>query len=156
MASENPEAEQNHFVILRRYRDLPDAILVKSILDSERIECCLSDENMIRMDWFWSGLLGWVKLWVRQQDFDQAQNLIDQGPPEGFYVEGIGEFKQPRCLKCQSFDISFNALNKRVAFISAYLGLPIPLKRRGWKCHSCGHSWRQFDDAIEHHSPNSF
>jgi hypothetical protein len=100
------------------------------------------------MDWFWSGLLGWVKLWVRQQDVDQAQNLIDQSSPEGFNVEGVGEFRQPRCPKCQSVDISFKELNKPVAFISAYLGLPIPLKRRGWKCHSCGHSWRQSDDAI--------
>jgi hypothetical protein len=78
--------------------------------------------------------------------------LIDQSPPEGFNVEGVGEFQQPHCPKCHSVDISFRGLNKPVAFISAYLDLPIPLKRRGWKRHSCSHSWRQFDDGIEHHS----
>ena len=148
MATDNRENEQRQFVILRRYRDLPEALVVKSILDSDGIECFLSDENLIRMDWFWSGLLGGAKLWVRRHDVDQAQNLIDQNSPEGFNVEGVGEFQQPRCPKCQSIDISFKELNKPVAFISAYLGLPIPLKRRGWKCHSCGHSWRQSDDAI--------
>jgi hypothetical protein len=152
METDNLENEQQQFVILRRYRDLSEAVVIKSILDFEGVECLLGDENLIRMDWFWSGMLGWVKLWVRQQDIDWAQNLIDQSPPEAFNVEGVGEFKQPRCPRCQSVDVSFKGLNKPVAFISAYLGLPIPLRRRGWKCHSCGHSWHQFDDAIEHHS----
>jgi hypothetical protein len=146
---DSPENEKDHFVILRRYRELPEAVVVKSILDADGIECFLSDENLIRMDWFWSGLLGGVKLWVRQQDVDQAQNLIDQSSPEEFNVAGVGEFKQPQCPDCRSLDVSFQELIKPVAFISAYFGLPIPLKRRGWKCHSCGHSWRKFDDAIK-------
>ena len=33
------------FIMLRRYRDLPEAVIVKSILDAERIGCVLSDEN---------------------------------------------------------------------------------------------------------------
>ena len=134
--------KDTQFVILRRYRDLPEAVVAKSILDSEGIECVLSDENLVRMDWFWSGLLGGVKLWVRQEDVGQAKELIDQSPPERFEVEGVGEFTQPRCPRCQSADVSFRELRKRIAFLSAYFGLPIPLKRRGWKCHSCGHSWQ--------------
>jgi hypothetical protein len=152
MAIDNLEKEQTEFVILRRYRDLPEAVVVKSILDFSGIECFLTDENLIRMDWFWSGLLGGVKLWVRQRDIDEVQNLIDQSPPDRFDVEGAGEFQQPHCPKCESVDISFNELNKRVAFVSAFLGLPLPLKRKGWRCHSCGHSWGQLDDAIEHPS----
>jgi len=130
------------FVMLRRYRDLSEAVIVKSILDAEGIVCVLSDENLVRMDWFWSNLLGGVKLWVRQQDLENAKELINQNPPEDFDVEGVGAFSQPHCPRCQSIDISFRELNKRVAFVSAYLGLPIPLERRGWKCHACGHSWQ--------------
>jgi len=152
MATVNPENQQERFVMLRRFRDLPEAVVVKSILDSAGVECLLGDENMVRLNWFWSNLLGGVKLWVRQQDIDQAGNLIDQSSPEDFNVEGVGEFKQPRCPNCKSFDISFEELNKPVAFVSAYLGLPIPLKRRGWKCHTCGHSWPKFEETIEHKS----
>jgi hypothetical protein len=147
MANQNSDGEQTQFVILRRYRDLPEAVTVKSILDSEGIDCVLSDENLVRMDWFWSGLLGGIKLWVRRQDVEQAQNLIDQDSPDRFEVEGVGEFTQPRCPQCQSIDISFRELNKRVAFITAYFGLPIPLKRRGWKCHSCKYSWQDSHEA---------
>jgi len=144
MADETLVTKDTQFVILRRYRDLPESVVAKSILDSEGIECVLSDENLVRMDWFWSGLLGGVKLWVRQQDIPEAKELIDQSPPERFDVEGVGEFTQPHCPRCQSVDISFRELKKRVAFVSAYFGLPIPLKRRGWKCHACGHSWQDF------------
>jgi len=147
MADENLVTKDARFVILRRYRDLPVAVVAKSILDSEGIECVLSDENLVRMDWFWSGLLGGVKLWVRQEDVGQAKELIDQSPPERFEVEGVGEFTQPCCPRCQSVDVSFRELRKRLAFVSAYFGLPIPLKRRGWKCHACGHSWQDFGDT---------
>jgi hypothetical protein len=68
--------------MLRRFRDLPEAAVVKTILDAEGIDCILSDENLVRMDWFWSNLLGGVKLWVKQQDVDEAQNLIDLSPLE--------------------------------------------------------------------------
>src|SRR5712692_11342981 len=101
MATDNLEKEQKEFVILRRYRDLREGVVANSILDFDGIECSLTDENLIRMDWFWSGLLGGVKLWVRQQDINEAQNLIDQSSPDKFDVEGVGEVQQPHCPKCQ-------------------------------------------------------
>jgi hypothetical protein len=152
MPADSPEDEQKQFVLLRQFRDLPEALVAKSILDSTGIECLLGDENIVRMDWFWSNLVGGVKLWVRRQDSDQAENVIEQNSAEEFNVEGVGKYKQPRCPICKSFDISFEQLNKPVAFISASVGLPIPLKRQGWKCHSCGHSWPKFDDPTEHDS----
>jgi hypothetical protein len=144
--------EKHQFVMLRQFRDLPDALAVKSILDSAGIECLLGDENVVRLDWFWSNLVGGVKLWVRQEDVDQADNLIEQNVPEEFIVEGVGEFKQPRCPSCQSFDVSFQELNKPVAAISLFVGFPIPLKRQGWTCHACGHTWAKFDEAEQRSS----
>lgn len=135
---------------LRRFRDLPDALLAKSILDSADIECFLIDENMVRMDWLWSNAIGGVKLWVRPEDADAAE-LLDQDWLESFVIGGVGEYRQPRCPNCQSFDVSFRELIKRVAYASMlgmwFVGLIalIPLHRLGWKCHSCGHSWLESD-----------
>jgi Putative prokaryotic signal transducing protein len=137
--------------MLRRFRDLPDPLAVKSILDSAGIECLLGDENVVRLDWFWSNLVGGVKLWVRQQDMDQAENLIEQSIPEEFSVEGVGDFKQPRCPICGSFDVSLEQVNKSVALISASVGLPIPLKPKRWRCRSCGHSGPMPNDGTEFH-----
>jgi hypothetical protein len=132
-------------VTLRKFRDLPEAVLAKGMLHSAGIECFLGDENMVRMDWFYSNLVGGIKLWVRQEDAEGAAKLLDQGFSEGFDVEGVGEYKQPRCPNCQSFEISFEELNKRVAFAGVFFGIPIPLKRRGWICHSCGNKWPDSD-----------
>jgi len=148
MPTDDLEAEQAQFVVLHHFRDLTDALVVKSILDSAGIECLLGDENIVRLDWFWSNFVGGVKLWVRQRDLEQAENLIEQNPPEEFNVEGVGEYKQPRCPICKSFDVSFEPLNKPIAFMSMYAGIPLPIKHQGWKCHSCGHSWAKPDDAI--------
>ena len=139
-------------VILRRYTSAPEALVAKSVLDSADIECFLRDENMIRMDWFWSNALGGVKLCVREEDDETAAALLEQGHPETFLVEGAEEYKQPRCPKCHSMDVSFKGLVKRVAYGSlAGLWLtgmvpPIPLKQLGWKCHACGHVWEELSD----------
>jgi hypothetical protein len=110
-------------------------------LDSAAIECFLADENTIRMDWFWSNFLGGIKVCVRKVDADAASTLLDQGIPEKFNVEGVGEYQQPRCPKCQSVRASFQGLNRPVDYARALFGGSLPLHRSLWECHSCGHQW---------------
>jgi hypothetical protein len=135
-------AETRELITVHRYRNLPEALIAKSSLESAGIECFLSDENIVRMDWFWSDLLGGVKLLVGPNDADAAHEIIGQSGPEGFQVEGVGEYERPHCPKCNSMDISFEELNKPIAFASAYFGVPIPLHRTGWRCHSCRQRWQ--------------
>jgi hypothetical protein len=91
MATSDSPYENQWFVVLRRFRDLPNALLSRSILDSAAVECFLADENTIRMDWFWSNLLGGVKLCVKKADADSAASLLGQGAPEKFDVVRSGE-----------------------------------------------------------------
>ncbi len=141
MAITETEYQNQRFIVLRRFRDMPDAFLFSSILDSADIECFLADENTIRMDWFWSNLLGCIKLCVRKRDADEASSLLEQGVPEEFDIEGMGEYQQPRCPKCQSLKISFRGLNKAVDYIRALMGGPRRLHRSLWECDACGHQW---------------
>ena len=78
MATSDSQYENQQFLVRRRFRDLPAALLFDSILDSAAIECFLADENTIRMDWFWSNLLGGIKLCVRMADADTASSLLVQ------------------------------------------------------------------------------
>jgi|SRR5271165_2828148 len=135
------------FVSIRQVRDLHEALLAKGVLDSAEIECFMVDDNMVRMDWFYSNLVGGIKLCVKQEDAEAALDLLEQSIPEEFEVEGIGPYEQPRCPKCQSLDIAFEELNQPVAWISACLLAPIPLHRKTWVCHSCGQQWKELDDA---------
>jgi hypothetical protein len=81
-------------VTLGRFRDLLEALLAKSILDSADIECFLADENTIRMNWLWSNLIGGVKLWVRPEDADAAE-LLDQDYLEKWVIGGGGNTNNP-------------------------------------------------------------
>jgi len=139
-------------VTLRKFRDIPQAMVAKSILDSAGIECFLGDENTVRMDWLWSNLLGGVKLWVRQGDFAAATELLKQDFSDGFEMGGAGEYKPPKCPYCKSPDISFEELNRAVAHPGLMLGIPIPMNRVGWLCHACGKTW---SDDENHSAPSA-
>lgn len=134
-------------VIVGRFRDLPEALLAKSVLDSEGIESFLADENTIRMDWLWSNLIGGVKLWVKAENGAAAAELLREKFPEGIDVEGEPERRQDRCPKCQSADISFEELNRPASYLTVLVGVPVPVKHIGWKCHACGHQWEDASDA---------
>jgi hypothetical protein len=143
----DPEVEFQHLVPVRRFRDLPEALLAKGSLDSAGIECHLADDNMVRMDWFISNLLGGVKLLVKTADAEAAAEILDQPIPEGFDVDGVGNYHSPECPKCGSLDVSFQELNKPIAYTSAWIAIPLPVHREAWKCHACGSEWQDADPS---------
>jgi hypothetical protein len=137
------EFEKRNLVTIRKFRDLPEALLAKGSLDSAGIEAFLADDNMVRMDWFISNLLGGIKLVVDAENVEAANEILNQPIPENFDVEGVGDYQQPRCPRCQSLDVSFEELDKPIAYGSLFVNLPIPLHRKGWICHSCKHAWKE-------------
>jgi hypothetical protein len=141
------EAEHFEVIAIRRYRDIPAALLAKSVLDSAGIENFLTDVNTVRMDWLWSNALGGVRLFVKDSDASAAEELLNQSFRDSFEVEGQERFTQPRCPVCQSFDVSYKGLHNRIAYASIILHIPIPLSRLGWRCASCGHMWEDPDDV---------
>ena len=135
--------EFNETVTLRQFRDLPEALLAKGSLESAGIEAYLVDDNMIRMDWFISNLLGGIKLKVRPEDAEAAGEILNQPIPEMLDVEGVGNFEQPKCPRCQSLDVTYEELNKEFSYLTAYAGVPIPVYKKGWTCHACGNEWEE-------------
>lgn len=70
--------DRRELVVLRAFRDVPEALLAKGKLQASGIECFLGDENMVRMDWFISNLLGGVKLLVQPADFSKASRILNE------------------------------------------------------------------------------
>ena len=141
------EMEVRELVTIRQFRDLPEALLAKGSLESAGIECFLADENLVRLDWFISNFIGGIKLNVRAADAENAQRLLDEPILEGLYVQGVGLYEQPRCPKCQSLDVNFQELDRPIAYMSAFLRVPMPVQRPAWHCHSCDAEWE--DDGAE-------
>ena len=141
------EVEMRELVTVRQFRDLPEALLAKGSLESAGIECFLADENLVRLDWFISNFIGGIKLNVRAADAGNAQKLLDEPILEGLYVQGIGLYEQPRCPKCGSLDVNFQELDRPIAYMSAFLRVPMPVQRSGWRCHACDAEWA--DDGAD-------
>jgi ribosomal protein S27E len=121
--------EFNETVTLRQFRDLPEALLAKGSLESAGIQAYLVDDNMVRLDWFISNLLGGIKLKVRAEDAEAASEILNQPIPEMLDVEGVGNFEQPKCPRCQSLDVTYLEY------------------KRGWTCSACGNEWKEQDGA---------
>jgi hypothetical protein len=83
--------EQRNLVMLRRFRDIPEALLAKGRLESFGIDCFLADENMVRMDWFLSNLLGGVKLLVDAEHFTEAAKILNESVPEQQHLDETDE-----------------------------------------------------------------
>jgi hypothetical protein len=145
-AAANNESAWEDLVVLKQFRDLPEALLAKGSLESAGIEAFLADENMVRMDWFISNLVGGIKLCVRPEDADAAFELLEQPMLQDFEVDGVETYQQPACPQCQSLDVAYETLNKPVAYTSAWIGVPIPVPCKRWMCRSCGSKWQESED----------
>src|SRR5262249_19661618 len=58
------EQDSGRPVVLRSYRDITEAMVDRTTLESAGIKCLLYDDNLIRLDWFVSNAVGGVKLVV--------------------------------------------------------------------------------------------
>jgi hypothetical protein len=139
-----PETEFVSRVTVGRFRDLSEALLAKGMLESAGIECFLADQDLVRMDWFYSNAIGGMRLQVKEEDADAAAELLEQPIPENFELSADGEsYRQPRCPNCQSLDIQFEGVNQGLGLATGFvIGLPLPLRSDTWKCNSCDHRWK--------------
>lgn len=138
-------------VTLWRYRDLPEALMAWSKLQSAGIECSLADKEIVRLDWFWSNMVGDVRLQLNETDAEDALAVLADEIPASFSAKDVGEpYVQPRCPNCQSRDVSFERFDRGLAtlflglgLVSASPSLPVWIPRfKRWKCEDCLHRWK--------------
>jgi hypothetical protein len=101
MTIPDPEDKLNfrELVTIRKFRDLPEALLAQGRLESSGIEAFLFDDNMVRMDWLISNLLGGVKLKVEDVNVEFAEEILNQEIPDDFDTsEPEDDSSEPRIL----------------------------------------------------------
>lgn len=85
-----PEIKFQDLVTIRKFRNLHEALLAKGSLDSASIESHLADDNMVRI--FISTFVGGVRLLVRREDAEVAQQILDEPVADGSdYEENISD-----------------------------------------------------------------
>jgi hypothetical protein len=146
-AEEAARPAGRELITLRRYRDLSEAIVGRSLLDSAGIDSWIQDENLVRLDWAYSNLVGGIRLQVDAADAAAAQEVLDQPIPEQIPFGKEPAFVQPKCPRCGSIDISFLGRDRAAALASVtLLAVPLPVGRKSWLCAACGARWED-DDA---------
>ena len=148
---EDTPPEYRDLVTIRRYRDLSEAIIARGAIESAGIFCFLKDENLVRLDWQISNMIGGIRLQVAAADVEAAEAVLASPIPNSidFAPEFQDEpgFQQPRCPHCSSTDISYERSSRKAAITSLYLlGLPLPLGAASWTCEKCGLRWEETDD----------
>src|SRR5580658_4937233 len=63
-ANDSESVTERKLVTVRRYRDLSEAIVARSLLESAGITVYLRDENLVRLDWQISNAVGGIRLQV--------------------------------------------------------------------------------------------
>jgi len=156
-----PAPDKNvQLVTVQRYRDLSEAIVARSVLESAGILCFLQDENVVRLDWGYSNFIGGMRLQVEAKDEVEAIELLKPSASQRIDVPGAGSFEQPVCPKCGSDNVvTYDAGLKRAAAL-VFLGVwfsyvllwPMMLwrivsgqlkanKPEQWHCMNCGCNW---------------
>jgi hypothetical protein len=141
-------------VTLWRYRDLPEAWVAKSKLDSEKVWCFLADQEIVRLDWFLSNAVGGVRLQVADDEVQIAMELLSEEIPASFSADEVGEeYRQAECPRCGSRDVSLVTMAKKLAFlllcllylpasVLALLAMAQWVFTKPWRCEDCRHDWK--------------
>lgn len=144
------EIEYRDLITIRRYRDLSEAIVARAVVESAGIFCFLKDENLVRLDWQMSNLIGGIRLQVAAADVDAAEAVLAQPVPETFALPDSSSYDQPHCPRCNSIDISWERQGRKAALLSLYLlSLPSPRGSESWHCSSCGLRWVAEEDTAQ-------
>jgi hypothetical protein len=146
VVEEREEVTSQPLVTLRRYRDLSEAIVYRSVLESAGIYCFLQDENFLRIDWGAAIALGGIRLQVRPDDTQAAEELLSQPIPESSEDVNRPAYIKPHCPRCGSIDVAAPALfelNQRVSPGS-----------ESWQCHVCGCRWADDLDEAKSETAN--
>jgi XTP/dITP diphosphohydrolase len=136
-------------VTIWHFRDLPAAQIALSKLESAGITCELADDEMVRMDWFYSNLIGGIRLQVAEDEVEEALTLLREPVADHFTAEEIGEeFSQPQCPNCGSLDVTHVNRPRAVTYLAlAALSLPIMSGIDEMKCETCGNTWDHSPDT---------
>ena len=125
-------------------------LLPGAVIESAGIFCFLKDENLVRLDWQMSNLIGGIRLQVSAADVEAAEAVLAQPIPETIVIADSSSYEQPHCPKCNSVDISWERQGRKMALLSLYLlSLPAPRGPESWHCNNCGLRWADEEDATQ-------
>jgi predicted RNA-binding Zn-ribbon protein involved in translation (DUF1610 family) len=143
LVEEPEEPEFRCLVTVRRYRDLAEAFVGRSLLESAGIPAWIADEHLVRMNWFLSNSVGGMRLQVDERDEAAALEILEMEVPATIEYGREEPYVQPTCPKCGSAEITLgNGTERGRSLVALYvLSIPVLPREAAWHCEACGAQW---------------
>lgn len=130
--------EEEKFTLLRRFQYSSEAIIYQGKLESQGIEVYLRDNNIVDSNPLYSNAVGGVKLFVKTEDFDKANEILGE-----VSLYSVDDNNQPlKCPECGATEIDMvTSVKDWKSFFSFLLFLllyiaPFYVKHK-YKCEKC-------------------
>lgn len=138
----------NDWVIVKSFSFPHEAQLARSALEAAGIEADIRDENVVRMDWFYSNAVGGVKVLVPPANLEHALEILDSPTTPTDGPMPADSETCPRCgIVARSIPIVFGKRWAILVWLTT--SLPVwPLLRR-CRCDACGHVWKPRPSGTE-------
>jgi hypothetical protein len=149
LVEEPDELEFRRIVTVRHYRDLMEAFLGRSLLESAGIQSWIADENLVRLDWFYSNMVGGLRLQVDENNEAAAREILEEAAPRTITYGEEEVFVQPTCPKCGSVEVTLGDGTERGrSLVALYvLAIPVPPREAARHCEACGVRWVDTEDG---------
>ncbi|OGU17142.1 MAG: hypothetical protein A2X61_07915 [Ignavibacteria bacterium GWB2_35_12] len=136
----NPDIEK--IIVFMTFDKPIEANIIMSKLESNGINCFLSDENIVSINLLYSNAVGGIKLHIFEKDLIEAQNLL----MELNELEVEKESGKIQCPKCLSYNVTKGpSSKKRYGFwtiLISFLFFIYPFKTKNvYCCFNCGNEF---------------
>jgi hypothetical protein len=131
-------------VVARRFTNVLDAHLAKSVIEAAGIDVELMDEHVVSMNWMYSNLVGGVTALVAADRLDDAHALLTTSAVLVDAPDSAADGVDDRCASCGSNEFeSFGPQSSLLILTWLIIGVPLgwPMRRR--ICRQCGEPARR-------------
>lgn len=140
----------NNWTIIITFIYPHEAHLAKGVLESEEVEVLLKDELTAQVNNFYSTAIGGVKLLVKEEDRERAQEILeragyirDEQAEEKSHLEQFSSDHKTVCPYCHSNEVSRKKTPGYLVILSfLLLGALLPFLKKSYHCFDCGKEWR--------------
>lgn len=157
------DSSGEELITIANFSHPTEADPVVAWLESEGIECFLTNEHTVTMNWLYSNAIGGVGVQVQAADVERANELLQValnpdsigavsnsdavgGEPtlsDSEMDQGSDTASEIHCPQCGSENVYYEKFSRRLVFASwVILTVPLPFFKKKWKCQECEHLFK--------------
>ena len=153
-ATGNLDTNGEELITIANFSHPTEADPVVAWLESEGIECFVTNEHTVTMNWLYSNAIGGVGVQVQAADVERAHEILqavlnpdvvedEPTPSDSEMDQDSDATSEIRCPQCGSENVYYEKFSRRLVFASwALLSVPLPFFKKKWKCRDCEHLFK--------------